>query len=324
MHGITAARTLAALQRLYELKLASYPRTDSRYITHDDLETLHELTQGTGLVDGFIDPAARPAEPRYALVVDDSKVAGHTAILPTRALNSRELDRLDDDQRKVITRIVRRMWEAIGQDRVHDVTKITAVHDGHTFTSRSDQTIEPGWTRIEPATDMRGTGDAGDGDDDADLQGNVIPVNLTEGIDLHPIHPAQVVQGETKPPARFTDATLLAAMEHASRYVQDRELKHALDDDESHSGGIGTPATRADIIEKTHQIRIPRTPRQTPRIHADRTAARPDRQFRTQGHRPDRAHGTGALRRRTRISRPRQGHGNVPRTRAPHPRAGRP
>lgn len=250
MHGITAARTLAALQRLYELKLASYPRTDSRYITHDDLETLHELTQGTGLVDGFIDPAARPAEPRYALVVDDSKVAGHTAILPTRALNSRELDRLDDDQRKVITRIVRRMWEAIGQDRVHDVTKITATHDGHTFTSRSDQTIEPGWTRIEPATDTRGTGDAGDGDDDADQQGNVIPVNLTEGIDLHPIHPAQVVQGETKPPARFTDATLLAAMEHASRYVQDRELKHALDDDESHSGGIGTPATRADIIEK--------------------------------------------------------------------------
>lgn len=250
MHGITAARTLAALQQLYERGLASYPRTDSRYITHDDLETLHQLTRGTGLVDGFIDPAARPVEPRYALVVDDSKVAGHTAILPTRALNARELDRLDDDQRKVITCIVRRMWEAIGQDRVHDVTKVTAVHDGHTFTSRSDQTIEPGWTLIEPAADMRGTGDAGDGDDDADQQGNVIPVNLNEGVDLHPISPAQVVQGETKPPARFTDATLLAAMEHASRYVEDRGLKYALDDDESHSGGIGTPATRADIIEK--------------------------------------------------------------------------
>lgn len=250
MHGITAARTLAALQQLYERGLASYPRTDSRYITHDDLETLHGLTQGTRLVDGFIDPAAKPAEPRYALVVDDSKVAGHTAILPTRALNARELARLDDDQRKVITRVVRRMWEAIGQDRVHDVTKVTATHDGRMFTGRSDQTIEPGWTLIEPAPATSGIKDAGDEDDADDQTADVIPINLTEGIDLHPISPVQVVKGETKPPARFTDATLLAAMEHASRYVQDRGLKNALDDDESHSGGIGTPATRADIIEK--------------------------------------------------------------------------
>ena len=250
MHGITAARTLAALQQLYERGLASYPRTDSRYITHDDLETLHGLTQGTRLVDGFIDPAARPAEPRYALVVDDSKVAGHTAILPTRALNARELARLDDDQRKVITRVVRRMWEAIGPDRVHDVTKVTATHDGRMFTGRSDQTIESGWTLIEPAPVKRGVKDAGDEDDADDQTADVIPVNLNEGVDLHPISPARVVQGETKPPARFTDATLLAAMEHASRYVEDRGLKYALDDDESHSGGIGTPATRADIIEK--------------------------------------------------------------------------
>lgn len=250
MHGITAARTLAALQQLYERGLASYPRTDSRYITHDDLETLHGLTQGTRLVDGFIDPAAKPAEPRYALVVDDSKVAGHTAILPTRALNARELARLDDDQRKVITRVVRRMWEAIGPDRVHDVTKVTATHDGRMFTGRSDQTIESGWTLIEPAPVKSGVKDAGDEDDADDQTADVIPVNLNEGVDLHPISPARVVQGETKPPARFTDATLLAAMEHASRYVEDRGLKNALDDDESHSGGIGTPATRADIIEK--------------------------------------------------------------------------
>lgn len=250
MHGITAARTLAALQRLYELKLASYPRTDSRYITHDDLETLHGLTQGTRLVDGFIDPEARPAEPRYALVVDDSKVAGHTAILPTRVLDSQTLDQLDDDQRKVITRVVRRMWEAIGPDRVHDITKVTATHDGRMFTGRSDQTIEPGWTLIEPAPATSGVKDAGDEDDADDHTADVIPVNLNEGVDLHPISPARVVQGETKPPSRFTDATLLAAMEHASRYVEDRGLKNALDDDESHSGGIGTPATRADIIEK--------------------------------------------------------------------------
>lgn len=247
LHGMTAARTLDALQHLYERKLATYPRTDSRYITHDDLETLHALTQDTRLVDGFIDPDRKPDDPRYALVVDDSKVAGHTAILPTRSLDAGQLDTLDDDQRKVIVRIVRRMWEAISPDRVHDVVKITAVHDGHTFTSGSDQTIEPGWTGIEherPAHEQTDT------DTDDDQTGNVIPVNLTPDIDLRPIAPAQVIQGETRPPARFTDATLLAAMEHASRYVDDHDLKHALDDDESHSGGIGTPATRADVIEK--------------------------------------------------------------------------
>lgn len=247
LHGMTAARTLDALQHLYERKLATYPRTDSRYITHDDLETLHALTQDTRLVDGFIDPDSKPAIPRYTLVVDDSKVAGHTAILPTRGLDAGQLDTLDDDQRKVIVRIVRRMWEAISPDRVHDVVKVTAAHGEYTFTSGSDQTVEPGWTGIEherPAHEQTDT------DTDDDQTGNVIPVNLTPDIDLHPIAPAQVIQGETKPPARFTDATLLAAMEHASRYVDDRDLKHALDDDESHSGGIGTPATRADIIEK--------------------------------------------------------------------------
>ena len=78
-------------------------------------------------------------------------------------------------------------------------------------------------------------------------------------------------KGETKPPKPFTEATLLAAMEHASRFVDDKDLKEVLDDDESHSGGIGTPATRAEVIEKTYPVRIRETQGQTVAFHLDGT-----------------------------------------------------
>ena len=226
MYGMTAARTLQALQHLYELKLATYPRTDSRYITHDDLETL------------------------TALAVNDAKVAGHTAILPTMQLDAGKLEGLDDDERKVMTRIVRRMWEAVGDDHVHIVTEVKARLSDDTdreFSSRSDETVSAGWKAVET-----GHGPEPEDEETANPAGgrNVIPSNLMEGGVIRPVGKVTVEEGETRPPKPFTEATLLAAMEHASRCVEDKNLKAALDDDESHSGGIGTPATRADTIEK--------------------------------------------------------------------------
>ena len=126
MYGMTAARTLAALQHLYELKLATYPRTDSRYITHDDLETLTALLESGRLAQGFVTREGIPGHPRPELTVNDKKVAGHTAILPTMQLDAGKLEGLDDDERKVMTRIVRRMWEAVGDDHVHIVTEVKA------------------------------------------------------------------------------------------------------------------------------------------------------------------------------------------------------
>lgn len=264
MHGLTAARTLAALQSLYERKLATYPRTDSQYITHDDLDTLRALTQGPGRVDGFVHADALPSDPRFDLTVDDAKVAGHTAILPTRNVDRTKLDGLGGDERLTLTRVVRRMWEAVADDYVHDTVQVTAnldpswcerhpdggrllSEDECRFTSRSDQPVSPGWKAIEPA--KTGRDDDGSEEEDASTR-NVIPANLTAGVTLPPVGGATLTEGRTKPPKPFTEATLLAAMEHASRYVQDKDLKAALDDDESHSGGIGTPATRADVIEK--------------------------------------------------------------------------
>mgnify|MGYP000072615698 FL=1 len=114
------------------------------------------------------------------------------------------------------------------------------------FTSRSDQPVSLGWHAIEHAAPQE---DHGEEDEAA---GNIIPANLTDGVSIAPVPQcgATLSEGKTKPPKPFTEATLLAAMEHASRWVEDKDLKAALDDDESHSGGIGTPATRADVIEK--------------------------------------------------------------------------
>ena len=263
MHGLTAARTLAALQSLYEKRLTTYPRTDSQYITHDDLDTLRHLTEDDRLVTGFIDPTAKPDRPRLELTVDDAKVAGHTAVLPTMRADKAALDELGGDERLVLIRVARRMWEAVGDDYVHDVTNVVAnidpawtqrnPTDGATldeaqtrFTSRSDQPVSLGWHAIENAKAQE---EHDDGDETA---GNIIPANLVDGVSIALVPPcgATLSEGKTKPPKPFTEATLLAAMEHASRWVEDKELKAALDDDESHSGGIGTPATRADVIEK--------------------------------------------------------------------------
>ena len=260
LHGLTAARTLAALQSLYEKRLTTYPRTDSQYITHDDLETLRDLTTGTGRVDGFVAPDVLPSTPRLELTVDDAKVAGHTAILPTRNADKTALDKLAEDERLVLVRVVRRMWEAVSDDYVHDTTLVVANLDtdwcerhpdegcrlpesDSRFTCRSDQPVSQGWKAIEPRKDDD------DKEDDADER-DVIPSNLVRGVALKPVDKATMKEGRTQPPKPFTESTLLNAMEHASRYVEDKTLKAALDDDESHSGGIGTPATRADVLEK--------------------------------------------------------------------------
>lgn len=265
LHGLTAAHTLTALQSLYEQRLTTYPRTDSRFITHDDLDALRKLTNGDRLASGFLDPAVRPAQPRLELTVNDAKVTGHTAILPTLQASGETLGQLGDDKRLVLTRAVRRMWEAVADDHVHDVTLVVANIDpdydeshpnllriseaDSRFTSCSDQTISLGWKGIEPTKTQEH--DGGEDEEDAPA-GNLIPVNLATGANAMPMprSGARLVEGKIKPPKPYTEATLLAAMEHASRLLDDAGLKAALDDDESHSGGIGMPATRADVIEK--------------------------------------------------------------------------
>lgn len=215
LHGLTAARTLAALQSLYEKKLATYPRTDSQYITHDDLDTLRGLVADER-ADGFVDRTALPAAPRLELTVNDAKVAGHTAILPTMRVGKDSLAGLTDDERLVLVRVVRRMWEAVSDDHVHDVTVVKAVADAGwlerhmdtagskeaelTFTSRSDQPVSSGWKAIE--RDTREKDDSGE-----DESRNAIPSGLEQGAVLPPVPQGGcgLDEGKTRPPKPFTE-----------------------------------------------------------------------------------------------------------------------
>ncbi len=255
--GMTAEQTLDCLQHLYEMRIATYPRTDSNHITHDDVESLRGLLQPRYAL-GFLDH--RPVEAIHDLYcaggfdpmrcVADDKVQGHTAILPTPRLTYDVFQHdLTDMEREVMTVILTRMWAACATDRIHDTVRVEAViderhADGSTdrieLSASSDVTIEAGWTSIEAASRK---------DDDAEGKPvNRIPGTLGKGPLPQDGSPS-LAEGASTPPKPFTESTLLSAMEHASRFVADRDLKAALDDDASHSGGIGTPATRAGIIE---------------------------------------------------------------------------
>ena len=227
------------MQSLYERKLATYPRTDSQYITHDDLETLVRLTQRDDRVTGFITPDTRPDQPRLGLTVNDKKVAGHTAILPTLRVNQTCLADLNEQERLVLTRIVRRMWEAVSDDQIVEITTVQARispecgttatgitdEDPETgFTTRQEQALQDGWKAIEPSCQQ--AEDTSDDEPDNVSRHDTIPPNLVEDVTLTPVCPAELHKGETKPPARFTDATLLNAMEHASRWL-DMKTKNA-------------------------------------------------------------------------------------------------
>ncbi|RBP97861.1 DNA topoisomerase III [Bifidobacterium aemilianum] len=250
-YGLSAAQTLAAMQKLYEAKLVTYPRTDSTYITHNDLGAVKALVADMRLVDGIL--PGTPTVDSIERLVNDAKVAGHTAILPTRLLNARILADLPQEQILVAKAVVLRLWEAIGAPYIHDSVKVTAHINGvdsPKFTASTDTPVSLGWKSINPTAAAQT--DDNDEQDGKQTATGRIPDDLRSGLTLLTIHGdkgAEIRQGKTDPPKRFTESTLLAAMEHASRFVDDRNLKQALDDDSSHSGGIGTPATRADIIE---------------------------------------------------------------------------
>lgn len=239
LHGMSASQTLETLQHLYDEKLASYPRTDSQYITHDD------LTMFTQLMESEILTAACPANVRSRKnldqVVNDSKVAGHTAILITKNLTEEKLSTLSSDEQKLARQIMLRMWQAVSPSWVHEKTSVSTTVSDITFGAHSDVTIDAGWKTID-------TTKVNENQEDDDKT-ETLPTNLTEGMSLT-IITTEMSEGKTAPPKPYTEASLLAAMEHASRFLDDKNLKHALDDDHSHSGGIGTPATRAEIIEK--------------------------------------------------------------------------
>jgi len=238
--GFSATRTLGSAQRLYEEhKLLTYPRTSSRFLTSD---MVAEIKPTAELVGANADYAAGA---RYvtaldvlplARVVDDAKVGDHHAIIPTNS--PQKLDRVRDDDLKVYDLVARRFLAVFHPEAVFENTRVETTVEEHVFRTRGKVLVVPGWRGVygesaEPAER---------GDDDEGTEQALPKLEQGEPADVRGV---ESLAKETKPPRRYSEASLLGAMETAGKLVDDDELREAMKD-----SGIGTPATRASIIER--------------------------------------------------------------------------
>ena len=227
--GFSAKRTLQLAQALYERhKVLTYPRTDSRYLPEDNLPVVKKVLGG--MDDSSLAPHARKALDKGWItktprVFNNAKVSDHHAIIPTGA----SPDKLDEYEMKLYDLVARRFIAVFYPPAKYEVTKRITTVEGEKFKTDGKVLIEPGWREVY--------GKSAAGEDEESL----VPVKAgetarTESIELKEL--------QTKPPARYTEATLLSAMEGAGKLVDDEELREAMSE-----RGLGTPATRAAIIE---------------------------------------------------------------------------
>jgi DNA topoisomerase III len=250
-YGFSAKRTLAAAQRLYEEhKALTYPRTNSRYLTTDMVEEIKPIAELVGARKEYAKGAQFVASLDVlplARVVNDEKVTDHHAIIPTRSEHN--LEKMGSDDQRIYDMAVRRFLAVFHPEAVFENTKVeTTVADdapgaGHVFRTRGKLLLVPGWRGVydEVAAESKAEALArGEDDEEAEQQ-------LPRLVPDEPVQTRQVesARKETKPPRRYSDASLLGAMETAGKLVDDDELREAMKD-----SGIGTPATRAAIIER--------------------------------------------------------------------------
>lgn len=239
MFGFSAKETLSIMQRLYENhKLLTYPRTDSRYISTDVVDTLKDRVKACG-VGAYSKAAAIVLRGKIVgnkSFVDNSKVSDHHAIIPTE--ETAYIGRLSDNERKVYDLVVKRFLAVLFPPFEYEKTTIRAKIGQENFIASGKVVISQGWKEVY--------NNAFDDDLKEDIEEQMLPkINKGEVLDISDM---VMTSGETKPPSPFNEATLLTAMENPSRYMesQDKKLIKTLGE----TGGLGTVATRADIIEK--------------------------------------------------------------------------
>lgn len=236
--NFSAQKTLSVLQDLYEQhKLVSYPRTDSRYISSDIVPTLPARLKAMGsgpyadftayLLKQKLNPGKR--------LVDNSKVSDHHAIIPTeQPLN---LSQLNVDEKKLYDLIARRFLAVLYPPHVYEQITIITTVDKENFHSRGKRTKEMGWKAVTTVITDKEEGLA----EEIPLQN----LSVQKQGEEKEVKSIRVNKAKTTPPARFTEATLLTAMESPGKYIEDEELRETIK-----GRGLGTPATRAEIIEK--------------------------------------------------------------------------
>jgi DNA topoisomerase-3 len=238
--GFSAKETLSIMQKLYEQhKVLTYPRTDSRYISSDIVDTLKDRIKacGVGPYSKLAMKLMREAIKPNKSFVDNSKVSDHHAIIPTEQAVS--LSSLNDKERKIYDLVVKRFLAVLYPPFEYEETSIRAKIGEEYFIAKGKVVIVQGWKEIyENKFD--------DEDDKEDLKEQILPI-INKG-DVLKIASLNQTRGETRPPAYFNEATLLSAMENPIKYMdsEDKALAKTLGE----TGGLGTVATRADIIEK--------------------------------------------------------------------------
>lgn len=217
-YGLTASQTLQALQELYEEKLVTYPRTDSQFVTEDMRKTVESLVLA---LDG--------AAADVSCVINNSKVTDHHALLPTMQGAKCNKAKLSETKQKILSLIIWKLVQAVQPLFIYEDVLVTVCCQGRNFTAKYRDVLQPGYTAkpvpfVEPEKDK-------------DV---LLPKKLEQGTVL-PVVRAEKKQGFTSPPKVYTEDTLLSAMETAGNkeFEKDTEKK-----------GLGTPATRAAILEK--------------------------------------------------------------------------
>ncbi len=250
-YGYSAKETLNIMQRLYENhKVLTYPRTDSRYLTTDMTGTLKERLKACA-VGPYRKAASRLSMQEIKAdksFVNNAKVSDHHAIIPTEQFV--QLEHMSSDERKIYDLVVRRFLAVLSPDCEYEEISLTGMIGNETFRAKGSQILKAGWREIydEDWEDIEDEDapDNGGSTGSSSLTGTTWP-DIREGSEL-PVTSLSITEGNTKPPAYFTEGTLIAAMENPARYMQhkDQTLARTLGE----TGGLGTVATRADIIEK--------------------------------------------------------------------------
>lgn len=235
-YGYSAKQTLDIMQDLYEIhKLLTYPRTDSCYLSQDIVPTLiHRLKAiAIGEYAPFVEQVMADGIHTSKHFVDDTKVSDHHAIIPTEEYV--ELAKLDLHERRIYDLVIRRFLAVLSKESIYEDTRIEGICDQYHFHARGHLMKQSGWRALQ-----KGIEDIQEDGEPEQTLPHVVK-GQTWKILAYKEH-----QLQTKSAPRYNEATLLAAMEHPEKFIQNEKMKGILKE----SGGIGTVATRADIIEK--------------------------------------------------------------------------
>jgi len=237
-YGFSAKQTLDIIQRLYEHhKYLTYPRTDSRYLTKDMFEMSKQIIKNftTGEYSKFAAKILSTPITLSKRIFDDAKVTDHHAIIPTEIKPN--LNILSDNELKIMELVIKRFLSVFMKEETFEKIKVELKIKNYTFTTSGKRIIDVGWKAVYQNLKI-----------ESDEENAILPdFKENENVDNYQL---RVKKGMTEPPQRYTEATLLTAMEHPGKFIDDKEMKAIIEE----NSGIGTPATRADIIEKLFNV----------------------------------------------------------------------